>query len=478
MKNTGKRPQKNGAKRRKRPDQSKFRKRGKGGAQHSRLPREERQYRKAEPMSPIEMEGVFNSLIPETQHAIGAAGYVMPTPVQAKAIPPQIEGKDLMGSAQTGTGKTAAFTLPLLQKLSAETTRGESRHPRALILAPTRELAAQIGESIQTYGRFLQVTHTVIFGGVGQFPQQRAMNNGVDIVVATPGRLLDLMEQGYVKLSAIKTFVLDEADRMLDMGFIPDIERILKELPRRRQTAFFSATLPSEIVSLANGMLIDPVHITINPEQPTVEKIRQQVFFVNREDKCELLISMLSEPEVERAIVFTRMKYMANRVCERLKRAGINAAPIHGNRTQSARTKALDGFRKGRIKVLVATDIAARGIDVDDISHVVNYDIPNEPHTYVHRIGRTARAGSRGHAWSFCSAEEREQFNDIERLIKKQVPVNLDHEFHSEKAFNAGRASARSGRGKGRSFQSSKRSRPGRGRAANPKRRRRAQVVA
>ncbi len=478
MKNTGKRPQNNGAKRRKRPDQSKFRKRGKGGAQHSRLPKEDRQYRKAEPMSPIEMEGVFNSLIPEAQHAISAAGYATPTPVQAKAIPPQIEGKDLLGSAQTGTGKTAAFTLPLLQKLSAETTRAESRHPRALILAPTRELAAQIGESIQAYGRFLQVTHTVIFGGVGQFPQQRAMNNGVDIVVATPGRLLDLMEQGYVKLGAINTFVLDEADRMLDMGFIPDIKRIIAKLPRQRQTAFFSATLGSEIISLAKSILIDPVHIRINPEQPTVEKIHQQAFFVDRDHKCDLLISMLSEPEVERVIVFTRMKYVADRVCKRLKSAGINAAPIHGNRTQAARTKALDGFRKGRVKVLVATDIAARGIDVDNISHVINFDIPHEPQNYIHRIGRTARAGSYGQAWSFCSAEERQQLNDIERLIKKRIPANMDHEFHSNKALNGGKASARSGRGKGRPFQSSRRSRPGRGRAANPKRRRRAQVVA
>ncbi len=478
MKNTGKRPQNNGAKRRKRPDQSKFRKRGKGGAQHSRLPKEDRQYRKAEPMSPIEMEGVFNSLIPEAQHAISAAGYATPTPVQAKAIPPQIEGKDLLGSAQTGTGKTAAFTLPLLQKLSAETTRAESRHPRALILAPTRELAAQIGESIQAYGRFLQVTHTVIFGGVGQFPQQRAMNNGVDIVVATPGRLLDLMEQGYVKLGAIKTFVLDEADRMLDMGFIPDIKRIIAKLPRQRQTAFFSATLGSEITSLAKSILIDPVHIRINPEQPTVEKIHQQAFFVDRDHKCDLLISMLSEPEVERVIVFTRMKYVADRVCKRLKSAGINAAPIHGNRTQAARTKALDGFRKGRVKVLVATDIAARGIDVNNISHVINFDIPHEPQSYIHRIGRTARAGSYGQAWSFCSAEERQQLNDIERLIKKRIPANMDHEFHSNKALNGGKASARSGRGKGRPFQSSRRSRPGRGRAANPKRRRRAQVVA
>ena len=472
MKNNGKRPQKNGANKRKRSGQSGFGKRGRKGTQYLPLPEAERKNKKVVPMSPIEMEGAFNLLIPEAQHAIKSAGYTTPTPIQAKAIPPQIEGKDLMGSAQTGTGKTAAFILPLLQKLSVEGTRAESRHPRALILAPTRELAVQIGESIKTYGRFLQVTHTVIFGGVGQFPQQRAMNLGVDIVVATPGRLLDLMEQGYVKLGAIKTFVLDEADRMLDMGFIPDIKRILKELPKRRQTAFFSATLGPQVASLAGNMLVDPVRITINPEQPTVEKIRQQVLFVNREDKCELLISMLSEPEVERVIVFTRMKHMANRVSDRLKRAGIKAAPIHGNRTQSARIKALDDLKKGRVKVLVATDIAARGIDVDGISHVVNFDIPNEPETYVHRIGRTARAGAYGQAWSFCSAEERGEFNGIERLLKKQVPLNLDHEFHSDRALNAGRYPARGGNGGKRRFKEPRSKGQRRGRSVNTRRRR------
>ena len=476
MNNKGKRPQKNGVNKRKRMGRTGFRKKGRKGTQYMPPPEGERKKSKCVPMSPIDMGGVFNLLIPETQHAIRHEGYTKPTPVQAQAIPPQIEGKDLIGSAQTGTGKTAAFTLPLLQKLSVERNPAESRHPRALILAPTRELAAQIGESIQTYGRFLNIRHTVIFGGVGQFPQQRAMNNGVDIVIATPGRLLDLMKQGYVKLDSIKTFVLDEADRMLDMGFIPDIKRILKELPKQRQTALFSATLGSEILSLAKSMLIDPVHITINPEQPTVEKIHQQVLFVDREDKCELLISKLSEPEVERTIVFTRMKYMANRVCDRLKSAGIKAAPIHGNRAQSARVKALDGFRKGKVKVLVATDIAARGIDVDDISHVVNFDIPREPQTYVHRIGRTARAGSHGHAWSFCTAEEKSHLNDIERLIRKQVPLDLDHDFHSDKALNAGRALLRRNGKKGRKLPSTKGRAQRRGRKTNSKRHR-ARVV-
>lgn len=439
-----------------------------------RLPEADRQYKKAEPMSPIEMEGAFNSLIPEIQHALRAAGYTTPTPVQAKAMPPQIEGKDLLGSAQTGTGKTAAFTLPLLQKISAEKVRAESRHPRALILAPTRELAAQIGDSIRAYGRFLQVTHTVIYGGVGQGPQERAMNNGVDIVVATPGRLLDLMNQGFVKLGAVETFILDEVDRMLDMGFIPDIKRILETLPKRRQTAFFSATLPSEIVSLAKSMLVDSVRVTINPEQPTVDKVRQRVLFVNREDKDKLLISIVREPGVERVLVFAQMKHMADRVCERLQRSGINAAPIHGNRSQTARMKALAGFRTGKVKVLVATDIAARGIDVDGISHVVNYDLPNEALTYVHRIGRTARAGAHGHALSFCSAEERGQLKDIERLIHQAVPTHTDHEFHSDKAAKALRGPSRGFRGGGRrnnntapggrSFRPPRRNGSGRGR--------------
>ena len=467
MNNTEKRSHRNSFRRRKRSYQSKSHKRAehrKDSAPHLRLLKPERLYKRAEPMSPIEMEGAFNSLIPEIQHALNAAGYTTPTPVQAKAISPQIEGKDLLGSAHTGTGKTAAFTLPLLQKLSAKTVRAESRHPRVLILAPTRELAAQIGNSIRTYGRFLQVTHTVIYGGVGQTPQERAMNNGVDIVVATPGRLLDLMNQGFVKLSAIETFILDEADRMLDMGFIPDIKRILAKLPRQRQTVFFSATLAPEIVSLANGMLVDPVHITINPEQPTVDKIRQRVLFVNREDKDKLLISILREPEVGRVLVFAQMKHMADRVCERLQHFGISAAPIHGNRSQAARMKALTGFRNGKIKVLVATDIAARGIDVDDISHVINYDLPCEPQTYVHRIGRTARAGSHGDAWSFCSAQERGLLKGIERLINKSVPTHVDHEFHSHKAFNTAGTTARKLRVGGRKFQSSRKNRPGRGR--------------
>jgi ATP-dependent RNA helicase RhlE len=280
----------------------------------------------------------------------------------------------------------------------------------------------------------------VIYGGVGQGPQEKAMNRGVDIVVATPGRLLDLMGQGFVKLDAVKTFILDEADRMLDMGFIPDIERILAELPSERRTAFFSATLPTAVEALAKRLLVDPARVTINPEQPTVEKICQRLLYVDRDNKDDLLVSILRDPEVKRAIVFTQMKYKANRVCERLERVGISAAPIHGNKTQAARTRALEQFRKGKVKVLVATDIAARGIDVDGITDVFNYDLPTEAETYIHRIGRTARAGSEGQAWTFCSKEEAGQLLDIERLIKKQIPDDVEHDLHSERVFKSVRS--------------------------------------
>lgn len=328
----------------------------------------------------------------------------------------------------------------MLQDLATEKINPEGRHPRALILAPTRELAAQIGDSITAYGRFLQVSHTVIFGGVGQGPQEKAMNRGVDIVVATPGRLLDLMGQGFVQLDAVKTFILDEADRMLDMGFIPDVERILAKLPRERRTGFFSATLPTAVEVLAKRLLVNPARVTINPEQPTVEKICQRLLYVDRDHKDDLLVSILRGPEVGRAIVFTQMKYKANRVCERLERVGISAAPIHGNKTQSARTKALDNFRRGKVKVLVATDIAARGIDVDGITDVFNYDLPTEAETYIHRIGRTARAGSEGQAWTFCSKEEADLLLDIERLIKKPIPDDVEHDLHSERAFKSVRS--------------------------------------
>jgi ATP-dependent RNA helicase RhlE len=394
----------------------------------------------------IEMNGVFSDVIPEIQHALASEGYETPTPIQAQAIPDQLLGKDILGSAQTGTGKTAAFTIPLLQELVINYQPSHRRRPKALILAPTRELAAQIGDSIRVYGQFLPVTHTVIFGGVKQGPQERAMNQGVDIVVATPGRLLDLMQQRFVNLSDIETFILDEADRMLDMGFIRDIKKVLEKLPADRRTAFFSATLSSEIKKLASSMLTKPAQVSIDPEKPTVEKINQRVLFVDPEDKEKALVSILRRPNIGRAIVFTQMKYKANRVTQNLVQKGISAAPIHGNRSQSARTKALAGFRSGEIKVLVATDIAARGIDVDGISDVVNFDLPIEAETYVHRIGRTARAGSEGLAWTLCCEEEGQQLRDIERLIRKPIPDELSHEFHSAKAFHSGRTAARAGR--------------------------------
>ncbi|MEE2902049.1 MAG: DEAD/DEAH box helicase [Myxococcota bacterium] len=406
----------------------------------------EREVASIEDREPIELSGEFASLIPEIQYALHGEGYEKPTPIQSQAIPPQLEGKDILGSAQTGTGKTAAFTIPILQQLSVDYRRSHKRRPKVLILAPTRELAAQIGDSIATYGTFLPIEHTVIFGGVKQGPQERAMDKGVDIVVATPGRLLDLMQQRFVNLSDVRTFVLDEADRMLDMGFIRDINRILEKLPKNRRTAFFSATLSPEIKKLANSMLTDPVRVSIDPGKPTVEKIQQRVLFIDPKQKEKALVQILQQPKVGRAIVFTQMKYKANRVTKTLVDTGITAAPIHGNRSQAARTKALAGFRSGEIKVLVATDIAARGIDVDGVSDVVNFDLPVEAETYVHRIGRTARAGTDGQAWTLCSAEEGQQLRDIERLIKKTIPDDLDHDLHSEEAFHSARIAERAGR--------------------------------
>ena len=376
---------------------------------------------------------VFGLLRPELQRALQAADYHTPTPIQAGAIPPILEGRDLLGSAQTGTGKTAAFTLPLLDRL-ADRRRPQRNTPRALILAPTRELAAQIGESIATYGQFLRLSHTVIYGGVSQHKQVKALNRGLDILVATPGRLLDLMEQQHVFLDEVEVFVLDEVDRMLDMGFIPDIKRVLAELPTQRQTLFFSATMEKKVVELAETMVTDPVTVRIAPEQPAVERIAQRVMFVEQKQKPDLLLDLLDETGPGKVIVFTQMKHVANRVAEQLDRMGVRATAIHGNKSQAARTKALDGFKRGRFRVLVATDVAARGLDVDDVTHVVNYDLPMEAETYVHRIGRTARAGAEGAAFSFCSAEERALLISIERLLKRAVPQDVDHAYHSERA--------------------------------------------
>ncbi len=425
-------------------------------------------------------QGAFSDLIPKIQRAVAAQGYTLPTPIQEQCIGHLLNGRDLLGSAQTGTGKTAAFALPLLQRLFATYRKPRNGTPRALILAPTRELAAQIGENIGIYGRLLPLRHTVIFGGVNQFSQVKALRGGIDILVATPGRLLDLMQQGYIHLNRVEVFILDEGDRMLDMGFIPDIKRVLAEIPEKRQTLFFSATMPSKIVKLAHTMVKDPVRVTIAPDKPTVERINQKVLFVGKKNKNALLVSLLDDPQIIKAIVFTQMKHVANQLVKKLLKVGIDGVAIHGNKSQAARTKALDGFKRGQFQVLVATDVAARGLDVDDISHVINYDLPIEAETYVHRIGRTARAGADGDAISLCCAEDRAYLNDIERLLGKPVPADIDHDFHCDEAYRAkqlapktfGRSSGGRGgsgqrrsshRGQGRSVASpgAKNARPG-----------------
>ncbi|GMU22103.1 MAG: DEAD/DEAH box family ATP-dependent RNA helicase [Phycisphaerae bacterium] len=367
-------------------------------------------------------------LIEPILRAVGAEGYVTPTPIQLKSIPHVLEGRDLLGCAQTGTGKTAAFALPILQRLHASGGRrpGKARPIRALVLAPTRELAAQIHESFQTYGRHTGLRCTVIFGGVGQNPQTRALQAGVDILVATPGRLLDLMQQGYVELSRVEAFVLDEADNMLDMGFIHDIRRIIPSLPRERQSLLFSATMPEEIRKLANNILKNPVSVAVAPVASTVDTVQQAVYMVDKPFKPALLAHYLNNNATARVLVFARTKHGADKLTRHLSRAGIRAEAIHGNKSQNARNRAMASFKSDTPPVLVATDIAARGLDIDDVSHVINYDLPNVPETYVHRIGRTARAGASGLAVSFCDHEERPLLRAIERLIRKSVPVCSD----------------------------------------------------
>jgi ATP-dependent RNA helicase RhlE len=380
------------------------------------------------------------ALIEPLQRALRAENYTQPTPIQAGAIPHLLAGRDLLGCAQTGTGKTAAFALPMLQHLAALfqplPASGGGRRPsagprrtRSLILTPTRELAIQIGESFRAYGRHLGLRQAVVYGGVGQKPQVDALHRGLDILVATPGRLLDLMNQGHAMLDRIEIFVLDEADRMLDMGFIHDIRKIIATLPKKRQTLFFSATMPPDIARLAAGILKDPVEIAVTPVASTVERVEQRVLFVDPSNKRALLAELLKDQTIDRALVFTRTKHGANRVAEQLAHGRISAEAIHGNKSQSARQRALENFRAGRIRVLVATDIAARGIDIDGISHVINYELPNVPESYVHRIGRTARAGATGVAISFCDTAERAYLRDIEKLIKQRVPVVADHPF-------------------------------------------------
>ncbi|MBK8097987.1 MAG: DEAD/DEAH box helicase [Planctomycetes bacterium] len=362
-------------------------------------------------------------LVPELLDALHDKGYSTPTPIQQRAIPHVLAGRDLLGIAQTGTGKTAAFALPMLQLLTETQERPKPRQPRALVLAPTRELAAQIHESFVTYGHHLDFDAAVIFGGVGQAPQVEALRKGLDVLVATPGRLLDLMQQRHVALSAVEIFVLDEADRMLDMGFLPDVKRVIAALPKHRHSVLFSATMPKEIANLAHSLLVDPQRVEVTPPASTVDRITQSLYFVAKNDKRALLAMVLEDPAFARTLVFTRTKHGADRVARHLHKAGFPVAAIHGDKGQGARERALDGFREGKITVLVATDIAARGIDVPEITHVVNFDLPNIPESYVHRIGRTARAGRDGVAISFCDAEEREYLRDIEKLTRQRIPV-------------------------------------------------------
>jgi ATP-dependent RNA helicase RhlE len=362
------------------------------------------------------------------RRALRDVGYTEPTPIQSQAIPQLLRGRDLLGIAQTGTGKTAAFALPLLQRLDAERLPARPRRPRALILAPTRELALQIHEELERFGRYTTLRHAFIFGGVSQNPQVKALAQGLDVVVATPGRLLDLAGQRHIDLSEVSVLVLDEADRLLDMGFVRDVKRIVAQTPKIRQSLLFSATMPKEVVALARDILDDPIRVDVSPKQVTVEEIDQRVVMVGNGDKQRMLEHLLRDDEVSRAIVFTRTKHGANKVARKLERAGIDAEAIHGNKSQSARQRALRNFKNGDVGVLVATDIAARGIDIDAVSHVFNYELPHEPESYVHRIGRTGRAGATGAAWSLVDPSERNRLRAVERLIKSspaEVAVHL-----------------------------------------------------
>ncbi|MEY3056040.1 MAG: hypothetical protein RIT41_1221 [Bacteroidota bacterium] len=385
-------------------------------------------------------------LIEPLLKAIQEEGYTTPTPIQAESIPIVLQGKDLLGCAQTGTGKTAAFTLPILQLLVKSKTQERRKKIRSLIVTPTRELAIQIGESFNAYGRHTGLNCTVIFGGVGQGPQVTALRNGVDVVIATPGRLLDLMNQGHLNIREVEIFVLDEADRMLDMGFVHDVKKLLAVLPKKRQSLFFSATMPPEIVSLANTILFHPLKVSVTPVSSTVDIIVQSVYFVDKVNKNALLIEILKNTAIKTALVFTRTKHGADKVVNLLLKNNIKAEAIHGNKAQNARQRALTNFKAQTTRVLVATDIAARGIDVDELAYVVNYEIPNIPETYVHRIGRTGRAGAGGTAISFCDAEERAFLKDIEKLIAKKVPVIENHPFPMTN-FNPIKEAKQQGRG-------------------------------
>ncbi len=369
------------------------------------------------------------NLIAPILEALEAEGYTQPTPVQEESIPIVLQGKDLLGCAQTGTGKTAAFAVPILQLLSKPPVDNSHKTIKALILTPTRELAIQIGDSFAAYGKHLRLKHLVIFGGVPQGAQVKALHAGIDILVATPGRLLDLIDQKYISLKDLQIFVLDEADRMLDMGFIHDVKKTIARLPVKRQTLFFSATMPPEIQKLADTILTKPEKVEVTPVSSTAEKIDQHILYVDKKDKKKLLAFILKDKSIERALVFTRTKHGADKVVKDLYKDGVRAEAIHGNKSQNARQRALNNFKTGEIRVLVATDIAARGIDIDLLSHVINFDLPEVPETYVHRIGRTGRAGAAGIAFSFCDEEEKDNLKAIQKLIGKQIPVVEGHPF-------------------------------------------------
>src|SRR5579862_5870396 len=378
------------------------------------------------------------NLIEPILRALKTEGYTTPTPIQEQAIPIVLTQRDLLGCAQTGTGKTAAFAIPILQLLYQDRLQHkEQKTIKTLILTPTRELAIQIDESFGAYGRHTGLKHAVIFGGVSQNPQTDALRRGVDILVATPGRLLDLMNQGFVRLDHLKILVLDEADRMLDMGFVHDVKRIIAKVPARRQTLFFSATMPNEIQQLANSILYNPEKVEVTPVSSTADTIQQHLFYVEKSDKKALLIHLLKDKTIQTALVFTRTKHGADKVVKDLNRAGVTAEAIHGNKSQNARQRALANFKNRTTRVLIATDIAARGIDIDELTHVINYELPNIPETYVHRIGRTGRAGADGIAFSFCEAEEIDYLKDIHKLIGKPIPVNEAHPYPMSPTFVA-----------------------------------------
>ena len=382
-------------------------------------------------MTPISFEEL--ALAAPIQRALAEQNYSTPSPIQAQSIPILLEGRDLLGIAQTGTGKTAAFSLPILDALHKNPQRARRKSARVLVLTPTRELATQISQSFDSYGRHLRIRKTLVFGGVGKNPQIRAMQPGVDVLVACPGRLLDHMKEGDIELSGVEYFVLDEVDRMLDMGFLRDVKKIVAALPKKKQSLFFSATLAPQIKNLAHTILMNPASVSIAPEKTTAEKVDQAVCFVDKESKKDLLLNHLAEQQGKGlTIVFSRTKHGANKLCKSINSHGFEAEAIHGNRSQPQRERTLTKFKKGTLPILVATDVAARGVDIKDVTLVINMDLPNEAEAYVHRIGRTGRAGATGHAISYCSPEEHEFFMDIEKLIQQKIPVRLNHNYHHE----------------------------------------------